>query len=199
MHPPKHAILLLAGLLAACSDARPPEPERLIIHLDERPVLLGRVREAIAAVVRETDLKVLLLVASNSRAQVWSIPDPGKVGHTDSRLNNWQNYLTQHALAWLHDAAVEAGTRVMAQFYAQLADLLHAGVPLLRGLDILERQTSHKGLGQVLREVRAKVADGTSLGDAMSQHPRAFTELAVSMVRAPGGSSVHGTPTTSWW
>ena len=30
--------------------------------------------------------------------------------------NNWQNYLTQHALAWLHDAAVEAGTRVMAQF-----------------------------------------------------------------------------------
>ena len=30
--------------------------------------------------------------------------------------NNWQNYLTQHALAWLHDAAIEAGTRVMAQF-----------------------------------------------------------------------------------
>ena len=30
--------------------------------------------------------------------------------------NNWQNYLTQHALAWLHDAAIQAGTRVMAQF-----------------------------------------------------------------------------------
>jgi DNA-binding LacI/PurR family transcriptional regulator len=30
--------------------------------------------------------------------------------------NNWKNFLTQHALAWLHDAAAKAGTRVMAQF-----------------------------------------------------------------------------------
>ena len=37
---------------------------------------------------------------------------------------------------------------------------------------------------EVLREVRAKVADGTSLAEAMAQHPRAFNELAVSMVRA---------------
>jgi general secretion pathway protein F/type IV pilus assembly protein PilC len=36
----------------------------------------------------------------------------------------------------------------------------------------------------VLREVRAKVADGTSLAEAMAQHPRAFNELAISMVRA---------------
>jgi general secretion pathway protein F/type IV pilus assembly protein PilC len=74
--------------------------------------------------------------------------------------------------------------RAMAQFYGQLADLLHAGVPLLRSLDILERQASAPALGQILREVRAKVADGTSLGDAMNGHPRAFNELAVSMVRA---------------
>jgi general secretion pathway protein F/type IV pilus assembly protein PilC len=36
----------------------------------------------------------------------------------------------------------------------------------------------------VLRDVRAKVADGTSLADAMLQFPNAFSELAVSMVRA---------------
>src|SRR5947207_8541209 len=30
--------------------------------------------------------------------------------------------------------------RFMANFYSQLADLLHSGVPLLRSLDILERQ-----------------------------------------------------------
>jgi general secretion pathway protein F/type IV pilus assembly protein PilC len=74
--------------------------------------------------------------------------------------------------------------RQMATFFAQLADLLHAGVPLLRSLDILERQSAHPGLSQIVREVRAKVADGTSLADAMAQYPRAFTELAVSMVRA---------------
>src|SRR5207249_2276570 len=75
-------------------------------------------------------------------------------------------------------------SRVMAAFYAQLADLLHSGVPLLRSLEILERQSSQPALSAVLREVRARVADGTSLAEAMAQHPNAFTELAVSMVRA---------------
>jgi general secretion pathway protein F/type IV pilus assembly protein PilC len=74
--------------------------------------------------------------------------------------------------------------RHMAAFYSQLADLLRSGVPLLRSLEILERQTTQPALGEVLREVKARVADGTSLADSMAQHPRAFTELAVSMVRA---------------
>ena len=75
-------------------------------------------------------------------------------------------------------------SRYMAAFYSQLADLLHSGVPLLRSLDILERQSSQPTLSEVLREVRARVADGMGLAEAMAQHPRAFNELAVSMVRA---------------
>ncbi len=75
-------------------------------------------------------------------------------------------------------------SRNLAAFYAQMADLLHSGVPLLRCLDILERQSSQAALSEVLREVRARVADGMALGAAMAQHPRAFDELAVSMVRA---------------
>lgn len=75
-------------------------------------------------------------------------------------------------------------SRYMAAFYAQLADLLRSGVPMLRSLDILERQTSQPALSEVLREIRARVSDGTSLADAMSQHPHAFDELTVSMVRA---------------
>jgi general secretion pathway protein F/type IV pilus assembly protein PilC len=87
-------------------------------------------------------------------------------------------------------ATVKGGTgkrvksRHTASFYAQLADLLHSGVPLLRSLDILERQTSQPALAQVIREVRAKVADGTGLSEAMAHHPRAFDELAVSMIKA---------------
>src|SRR6202011_2874700 len=75
-------------------------------------------------------------------------------------------------------------SRHMTTFYAQLADLLHSGVPLLRSLDILERQTSQPALATMLREIRARVADGSGLAEAMAQHPKAFTELAVSMVRA---------------
>src|SRR5437868_3049430 len=74
--------------------------------------------------------------------------------------------------------------RQLANFYSQLADLLHSGVPLLRSLELLQRQTTHPALGEVLKEVRAKVADGMSLAEAMARFPRAFDELAVSMVRA---------------
>jgi general secretion pathway protein F/type IV pilus assembly protein PilC len=74
--------------------------------------------------------------------------------------------------------------RQAATFYSQLADLLHSGVPLLRSLDILERQSQNRTLKSVLRDVRSRVADGTGLAQAMAQHPRVFNELAVSMVRA---------------
>ncbi len=74
--------------------------------------------------------------------------------------------------------------KYMAPFYSQLADLLRSGVPLLRSLDILERQCVNPALAEVIREVRAKVADGTGLAESMAQYPHAFSELAISMVRA---------------
>jgi len=74
--------------------------------------------------------------------------------------------------------------RHLSMFFGQLADLLRAGVALLRSLETLERQVSHPVLAEILREVRAQVADGTSLADALAQHPRSFNELTVSMVRA---------------
>src|SRR5439155_20003816 len=46
------------------------------------------------------------------------------------------------------------------------------------------RQGAQPALSEVVREVRAEVAQGTALAEAMSHHPRAFSELAVSMVRA---------------
>jgi general secretion pathway protein F len=75
-------------------------------------------------------------------------------------------------------------SRVMATFFSQLADLLRAGVPLLRCMEILERQSGNPALAEILREVHAQVADGTTLADALASFPRAFNELAISMVRA---------------
>jgi type II secretory pathway component PulF len=74
--------------------------------------------------------------------------------------------------------------QLMAVVYAQLADLLRSGVPLLRSLEVLKNQTSHPGLAEVLGDVHAAVEDGANVADAMQQHPRAFSEMAISMVRA---------------
>lgn len=82
----------------------------------------------------------------------------------------------------------QVGKRVsaaaLANFFAQLGDLLHSGVPLLRSLEILERQSNKPALALVLQQVREDVADGTRLAEALRSHPRVFGELAVSMVRA---------------
>jgi len=72
----------------------------------------------------------------------------------------------------------------LAVFYTQLGDLLHSGVPLLRSLELLERQSSHSGMRVVVQDVREQVADGSRLAEALRRHPKVFGELAVSMVRA---------------
>lgn len=74
--------------------------------------------------------------------------------------------------------------RVLALFYTQLSDLLRAGVPLLRSLDLLVRQTQQQTLKMVVQEVRDQVADGMRLAEALRQHPTVFNELTVSIVRA---------------
>lgn len=74
--------------------------------------------------------------------------------------------------------------KLLCTVFSQLADLLHSGVPLLRSLEIIERQSTTPALTHVLQDVRAQISDGTSLSDAMAKHPKAFNELTVSMVRA---------------
>jgi type II secretory pathway component PulF len=76
--------------------------------------------------------------------------------------------------------------QLMAVTYAQLADLLRSGVPLLRSLEVIKNQTSHPSLKEVLEQVHASVEEGTTLADAMQAQPRAFSEMAISMVRAGG-------------
>ncbi|HEY1066541.1 MAG TPA: type II secretion system F family protein, partial [Pirellulales bacterium] len=83
-------------------------------------------------------------------------------------------------------AGRRVGAQLIATFYGQLADLLHSGVPLLRSLQVLERQTKHYALKEVLTDVRQRVEEGETLAVAMARHPRAFNELAISVVRAGG-------------
>jgi general secretion pathway protein F len=73
---------------------------------------------------------------------------------------------------------------VVGQTYGQMADLLRAGVPLLRSLDVLSKATPSAALAEIVREVRDDVAGGDSLADALEKHPHVFNELHVSMVRA---------------
>ncbi|MGY8766892.1 MAG: type II secretion system F family protein [Pirellulales bacterium] len=80
------------------------------------------------------------------------------------------------------------GKRVKAQqaamVYAQLSSLVRSGVPLMRSLTVLHDQASSPALKDVLGDVKSRVEEGSTLDEAMSKHPRAFSDMAVNMVRA---------------
>lgn len=75
-------------------------------------------------------------------------------------------------------------SRDLTALYSQLADLLHAGVPLLRSLELLWQQTTHASLSFVLSDLHKKVANGACLSHAMATHPRVFPELVITVVRS---------------
>ncbi len=72
----------------------------------------------------------------------------------------------------------------MAQFYLQLAALMKSGVPLLRALEVLGNQSTLPALKTTIEDLRDRIADGESLAEAMSRHPRTFNDLSISIVRA---------------
>ena len=76
--------------------------------------------------------------------------------------------------------------QAMAQFYLQLAALLRSGVPLLRSLEVIGKQSTNPALAHTIDDLHARVTDGESLAEAMKRHPKAFNELATSIVRAGG-------------
>lgn len=75
-------------------------------------------------------------------------------------------------------------TEVIADTLTQLSDLLNGGVTLLESLTILSRESSDPQMSEVLTEIRDRVAEGISLDDAFAEHPKVFSELVVSMIRA---------------
>ncbi len=61
-----------------------------------------------------------------------------------------------------------------------LSVTLHAGVPLVKSLGMLEAGQSKKGF---IRHLRVSVEKGTTLADAMDTSPKTFPAIAVSLVR----------------
>jgi general secretion pathway protein F len=80
------------------------------------------------------------------------------------------------------------GGRVKADDVAvatrQLAVLVNAGIPLVEALTALVEQVEHERLKRVLSAVKQRVNEGSSLAEALAQHPKAFTSLYVNMIRA---------------
>ncbi len=76
------------------------------------------------------------------------------------------------------------GPQDLAIVTRQLSTLVSAGLPLVECLSALIDQVDRERLKRMLSQIREQVNEGSSLADAMAQHPRIFTDLYVNMVRA---------------
>lgn len=66
----------------------------------------------------------------------------------------------------------------------QLATLFAAGIPAVEALSAVGEQTDKPSVEKIMRQVRDAVTQGSSLADAMAEHPATFPPIFIGMIRA---------------
>lgn len=74
--------------------------------------------------------------------------------------------------------------KVLTTFTRQLATLVDAGLPLLRGMRVLEKQERNPTLKSIIGELALSVEGGSTFSEALAQHPKVFNRLYINMVKA---------------
>jgi len=69
-------------------------------------------------------------------------------------------------------------------FGRNLASMLEAGLALSRAVSVMERQNKNKKFKRILREIGESIKIGDSLNKALADHPKTFSPLFISMIRA---------------
>ncbi len=84
-------------------------------------------------------------------------------------------------------------TKELAVFTRQLGTLLRAGMPLLRGLEVLGRQEKNSRFRAVIEAIAASIKSGGTLSEALRSHPRIFDRLYINMIKAGEAGGVLDT------
>lgn len=88
--------------------------------------------------------------------------------------------------------AERMGMREVLVFTTELSDLLASGMTLGNALNTLAKRRAGTSSDGIVRALRNDVVRGSSLSDALKQHPRVFSNLYVNMIRAgEAGGALH--------
>jgi len=69
-------------------------------------------------------------------------------------------------------------------FSKQFRSMMQAGIPIVRMLGVLENQTGNKILRKAVAAIGEDIKRGETLHDAMKAHPKIFSPLYLSMIKA---------------
>ncbi len=65
-------------------------------------------------------------------------------------------------------------SKTLTAFTRQLATLVDAGLPLLRGLRVLEKQEKNPTLKNIVGELALSIEGGSTFSEGLAQHPKVF-------------------------
>lgn len=69
-------------------------------------------------------------------------------------------------------------------FSRELANLIHAGVPIVEALQLIARQTRKASMRSIIENILADLRGGKSLSQAIGRHHKAFSSMYLSVIRA---------------
>jgi len=76
-------------------------------------------------------------------------------------------------------------TEDISIFTRQMSTLVHAGLPLLRSMEVMIKQQEKKPkFKAILQDISEKVSSGGNLSDGLAGYPKIFDNLYVNMVKA---------------
>jgi type IV pilus assembly protein PilC len=81
-------------------------------------------------------------------------------------------------------AKTSVDSKLLMIFTRQLATLIDAGLPLLKGLEVLGKQEKDEVLRRIILNLSESVQGGSTFSESLGQHPRVFSRLFVNMVKA---------------
>jgi len=73
---------------------------------------------------------------------------------------------------------------ILTSFLRQLVMLLEAGVPLLKAINTLASRVSNRVMDNVLKDVADRIESGNTLWQSLSNHPKHFNHMFVSIIKA---------------
>lgn len=74
--------------------------------------------------------------------------------------------------------------RDLIQLFLHMEQMQSAGVPLLDCLSDIRDTTEQDSLRDMMAEIHRDVSEGSSLSEALAQHPKVFTNLYISLIAA---------------
>ena len=76
------------------------------------------------------------------------------------------------------------GVKNLLIFTQEFSTLVSAGLPIDRSLNILGSLTENERLKETVKDVLKRIEGGSSLAEALGNHPRIFPKLYINMVKA---------------